>query len=111
MPKPNEHVVVIGGTSGIGLPLARAAHALGCKLTISGRGAERAVDIAKSIGSGVTGCHLDLEDTDSIRAALTEGTAVDHLVLMPLYSLAISVKDFKAAEANRTPPHQAHGLH
>ena len=29
MPKANEHVVVIGGTSGIGLPLARAARALG----------------------------------------------------------------------------------
>ena len=41
MPKANEHVVVIGGTSGIGLSLARAAHALGCKLTIGGRGAER----------------------------------------------------------------------
>ena len=39
MPKANEHVVVIGGTSGIGLPLARAAHALGCNLTIAGRGA------------------------------------------------------------------------
>ena len=42
MPKANEHVVVIGGTSGIGLALARAAHGLGCKLTIAGRGAERA---------------------------------------------------------------------
>jgi NAD(P)-dependent dehydrogenase (short-subunit alcohol dehydrogenase family) len=101
MPKPNEHVIVIGGTSGIGLPLARAAHALGCEVTISGRGAERVVDIAKSIGSKVTGCHLDLEDTASIRAALTEGPVVDHLVLMPLYSLATGVKDFKAAEANR----------
>jgi len=29
MPKANEHVVVIGGTSGIGLSLARTAHALG----------------------------------------------------------------------------------
>ena len=101
MPTSKDHVVVIGGTSGIGLPLARAAHTLGCKLTISGRGAERAAEIAKSIGPGVTSCHLDLEDTDSIRAGLADGPAVDHLVLMPLYSLATSVKDFKVAEANR----------
>ena len=101
MPNRKDHVVVIGGTSGIGLPLARAAQALGCKLTITGRGADRVAEIAKSIGSGATGYHLDLEDTGSIRAALTDGPAIDHLLLMPLYSLATTVKDFKATEANR----------
>ncbi len=30
MPRANEDVFVIGGTSGIGLALARAVHALGC---------------------------------------------------------------------------------
>jgi NAD(P)-dependent dehydrogenase (short-subunit alcohol dehydrogenase family) len=101
MPKANEHVVVIGGTSGIGLPLARAAHALGCNLTIAGRGAERAAEIAKSIGPRVGGRHLDLEDAESIRAALAEGPAIDHLVLVPIYSLASSVKKFDVAQANR----------
>jgi NAD(P)-dependent dehydrogenase (short-subunit alcohol dehydrogenase family) len=101
MPKANEHMVVVGGTSGIGLPLARAAHALGCTLTIAGRGAERAAETAKSIGPSVSGYHLDLEDTASIRAALADGPAIDHLVLVPIYSLATSVKDFKVAEANR----------
>jgi len=101
MPKAGEHVVVVGGTSGIGLPLARAAHALGCKVTIAGRGAERASEIAKSIGAEVSGYHLDLEDTSSIRAALADGPPIDHLVLVPIYSLATSVKDFNVAEANR----------
>jgi NAD(P)-dependent dehydrogenase (short-subunit alcohol dehydrogenase family) len=101
MPKANEHVVVVGGTSGIGLPLARAAHALGCTLTVAGRGAERATAIARSIGPGVTGRHLDLEDAASIRAALAGGPAIDHLVLVPIYSLATSVKDFNIGEANR----------
>jgi NAD(P)-dependent dehydrogenase (short-subunit alcohol dehydrogenase family) len=101
MPKANEHVVVVGGTSGIGLPLARAAHALGCELTIAGRGEERASEIAKSMGADVTGRHLDLEDVASIRAALSDGPAVDHLVLVPIYSLATSVKDFNVDEANR----------
>jgi NAD(P)-dependent dehydrogenase (short-subunit alcohol dehydrogenase family) len=101
MPKANEHVVVIGGTSGIGLPLARAARALGCTLTIAGRGVERASEIAKSMGPGVTGCHLDLEDVASIRTGMTDGPTVDHLVLVPIYSLATSVKDFNVDEANR----------
>jgi NAD(P)-dependent dehydrogenase (short-subunit alcohol dehydrogenase family) len=101
MPKANEHAVVVGGTSGIGLPLARATHALGCKLTIAGRGAERAAEIAKSIGPGVTGCHVDLEDAASIRAGLADGPAIDHLVLVPIYSSTTTVKNFDVAEANR----------
>ena len=35
MPKANQHVLVIGGTSGIGLALAESAHAQGCKVTIA----------------------------------------------------------------------------
>jgi len=101
MPKANEHVVVVGGTSGIGLPLARAAHALGCKLTIAGRGAERAAEIAKSIGPAVAGRHVDLEDAASIRAGLADGPAIDHLVLVPIYSSTTTVKNFDVAEANR----------
>lgn len=101
MPKANEHMVVVGGTSGIGLPLAKAAHALGCKLTIAGRGADRAAEIAKSIGPGVTGLHLELDDGDSIRAALADGPPIDHLVLVPVDQLATSVKNFDLAAANK----------
>ena len=57
--------------------------------------------LLKRIGPGATGCHLDLEDIASIRAALTEGPTINHLVIMPLYSLATSVKDFNVTEANR----------
>ena len=101
MPKANQHMVIVGGTSGIGLPLAGAAHALGCNLTIAGRGTERAAAIAKSMGPGVTGCHIDLEDSASIRAALGEGPPVDHFVLVPIYSLATTAKTFNAAEARK----------
>jgi NAD(P)-dependent dehydrogenase (short-subunit alcohol dehydrogenase family) len=101
MPKAGEHVVVVGGTSGMGLPLARAAHALGCTVTITGRGADRASEVAKSIGPGATGRHVDLEDTASIRAAFADGPVIDHAVLMPLYSSGTNVKDFNAGEANR----------
>ena len=70
MPKANEHILIVGGTSGIGLPLAQAAHALGCTLTIAGRGAERAA-------------------------------AIDHLVLVPIYSATTTIKNFDVAEAKR----------
>jgi NAD(P)-dependent dehydrogenase (short-subunit alcohol dehydrogenase family) len=101
MPKANEHVVVVGGTSGIGLSLVRAAHALGCKLTLTGRGAERVAETAKSVGSDVVGRHLDLDDAGSIEAALKDGPSIDHLVLLPLYQVATTVKDFNVGEANK----------
>ncbi len=101
MPKANEHMVVVGGTSGLGLPLARAAHALGSKLTIAGRGAERAAATAKSIGPDVTGLHIDLEDQASIRTALAEGPRIDHLVLVPIDPLATNIKSFDLAAANK----------
>lgn len=101
MPKPNEHMVVVGGTSGIGLPLSRAAHALGCKLTVAGRGTERVSEIATSIGPGVTACHIELDDAASIPAALADGPVIDHLVLVPIDQLATSVKSFDLAGANK----------
>jgi NAD(P)-dependent dehydrogenase (short-subunit alcohol dehydrogenase family) len=101
MPGPKEHIVVVGGVSGIGLSIARTAHALGCHVTITGRGAERASQAAKSIGPDVNSLHLDLEETDAIRATLADGPAIDHLVLTPIHRLATSVKDFNVAEANR----------
>jgi NAD(P)-dependent dehydrogenase (short-subunit alcohol dehydrogenase family) len=101
MPKANEHMVIVGGTSGIGLALSKAAHALGCKLTIAGRGAERTAEIAKSIGPSVTGLHLELDDPASIHAALAEGPPIDHLVLVPIDQLATSVKNFDLAAANK----------
>ncbi len=101
MPNAKEHMVVVGGTSGIGLAVARAAHALGCQVTIAGRGAARADEIARSIGPEAIGLPIDLEDAASIRAALADGPAIDHLVLTPIHRLATSVKDFDIAEANR----------
>jgi NAD(P)-dependent dehydrogenase (short-subunit alcohol dehydrogenase family) len=101
MPLADAHIAVIGGTSALGLAVAKAAHALGCRVTIAGRGAERAAEIATSIGPGVTGVHIDLEDSASIQAALREGPPLDHLVITPIMRLSTTVKNFAAAEAQR----------
>ena len=99
MPKPKDHIVIVGGTSGIGFSLAQSADALGCTVTITGRGAKRAADIAGSIGPRTTGLPLDLEDSDSIYAALAEGEAIDHLVISAIHRVNTSIKDFDVAEA------------
>jgi NAD(P)-dependent dehydrogenase (short-subunit alcohol dehydrogenase family) len=100
MPKAGETMVVVGGSSGIGLAVAKEAHALGCRVTISGRNAARASEIAQSIGSAVSAIDVDLEDAPSI-SALAEGPPIDCLVVTPIHRLATNVKEFNAPEARR----------
>jgi NAD(P)-dependent dehydrogenase (short-subunit alcohol dehydrogenase family) len=101
MPKAGDHVVIIGGTSGLGFSVAKAADALGAKVTIAGRGQERATEIARSIGPRAAGLHIDLEDSSSIDQALPGGEPIDHLVLTPNYFVNQSIKEFKVEEASR----------
>ncbi len=101
MPKPNDHVFIVGGTSGLGLAVAEAAHALGCKVTIAGRGAKRAAEAARRIGSDVRGAHLDLEDSASIKAALSGADPIDHLVLTPIHPDNQTIRSFDAEVAVR----------
>ena len=101
MPSANAHMVVVGGTSGIGLAIAQSAHKLGRQVTITGRGSERAAEIARSIGSDVAALPVDLEDSATIRTAFADGPPIDHLVITPIHRLATSVKSFDAQEARR----------
>ena len=55
-------VVVVGGTSGLGLDLARRYAGMGRTVVISGRDAERASKIAAGIGERVTGVAFDLAE-------------------------------------------------
>jgi NAD(P)-dependent dehydrogenase (short-subunit alcohol dehydrogenase family) len=101
MPQPGDHVFIVGGTSGLGLELAKAADALGATVTIAGRGAERAAQIARTIGGRARGVHIDLLDSASIASALQGDEPIDHLVLTPVYPGNQTVREFDADEALR----------
>lgn len=101
MPEAGDHVFIIGGTAGLGLATAKAVVAAGARVTIGGRGAERAAEIARSIGASAAGVHIDLEDTASIKAALSAGDPIDHLVLTAMYGPNLSIKTIDYAEAAR----------
>ena len=101
MPKADEHIFVVGGTSGLGFSVAQKADKLGAKVTIAGRGSKRAAELARSISPRASGLHIDLEDSASIHEAFASGDAIDHLVLTPLYGVNQSIKDFNVAEASR----------
>jgi NAD(P)-dependent dehydrogenase (short-subunit alcohol dehydrogenase family) len=74
-------VVVIGGTSGIGLAVAAHYAALGRSVVLSGRDAARAASVAAELGGDVSGIAVDLAQPDSIGDRLAALPAVQHLVL------------------------------
>ncbi|MEV0278129.1 SDR family oxidoreductase [Streptomyces sp. NPDC050610] len=72
----DKTALVLGGTSGIGLGIARSLAARGTAVTIAGRDAERAektaADIASPAGApAVSGIALDLSRPDTIADALS----------------------------------------
>src|SRR5438874_4279122 len=101
MPQPGERIFIVGGTSGLGLAVAKAAASLGAKITIAGRGADRALEVARAIGPGTRSVHLDLLDSASIADALRGDEPIDHLVLTPVYPGNQTIRDFDAEEAMR----------
>ncbi len=67
---------VAGGTSGINLGIAKRFAALGAKVAVCGRDAEKAARAAGAIGEDALGLSADVRDFGAIRAAL-EQTAGD----------------------------------
>ncbi|MGC3964075.1 MAG: SDR family oxidoreductase [Rhodocyclaceae bacterium] len=72
-PLHNQHVVVIGGTSGIGAAVAVAARQAGCHVTIVGRSAQPI--------EGVAAVAADITDHVAMARALDSVATIDHLVV------------------------------
>jgi NAD(P)-dependent dehydrogenase (short-subunit alcohol dehydrogenase family) len=91
-------VVIIGGSSGIGLETARQAHAAGAKLILTGRDQGR-LDAARD-ELGASAAPLDLGDPAGLRLFFTElPEPVDHVMVTgggPSYE-PIATMDFDRA--------------
>jgi NAD(P)-dependent dehydrogenase (short-subunit alcohol dehydrogenase family) len=70
-----KRVVVVGGTSGMGLATARLAAELGADVTAAGR---RPVEERESL-DGVTQAHIDTTDEASVQALFDEVGGLDHV--------------------------------
>jgi len=71
-----SHVVVIGGSSGIGLAVAQAAAAAGARVTVGARHPER---IAAEFPQAAM-LTVDVTDDASVEAAFEQAGELDHLV-------------------------------
>ena len=95
-------VLVVGGTSGIGLRLAETYAARGREVLITGRSSERCQEVARGIGTGeVRSCALDLAEPELLADALSSVGSVSRLVLAAIERDQNTVADYDIARATR----------
>lgn len=76
----NKNVVVIGGTSGIGLAVAKLVAARGANLTIASRTQERLEKAAREIGGNVEIGTIDTLSENSVKDFFANRSDIDHLL-------------------------------
>lgn len=74
-------VVIVGGSSGIGLATATLAAQAGHEVLIAGRSAERLRRAVKRVGHGAQARPLDVTDHAAVAGFFGDVAAIDHLVL------------------------------
>lgn len=94
-------VVVVGGTAGIGLELARHYADAGREVVITGRDAARAKAIADEIGGNTHGLGFDLSRPDECGPALADIGPVGSLVIAAVERDQNTIADFDIERAAR----------
>jgi NAD(P)-dependent dehydrogenase (short-subunit alcohol dehydrogenase family) len=91
--------MIVGGTSGIGLELARHYAMAGREVMLTGRDGDRARKIAEQVGGNTAGLGFDLSRPEEIGAALAGVGPVGSLVLAAVERDQNSVGEFDIAGA------------
>ena len=72
-------VVIIGGSSGLGLATARAALAKGARVVVTGRSKERLTEAKSQLGDGLETTAVDALDETAMQTFLEHEDSIDHL--------------------------------
>lgn len=76
-----KRVLIVGGSSGIGLAVAQQAHAAGAGVTIASRSAEKLGEAAASVNPAMATAVLDTGDATAIETFFEAHEAWDHIVV------------------------------
>jgi len=94
-------ILVVGGTSGIGLEIARTVVANGDKVVITGRDLANTQEIAASVGPRASGLALDISEPDGIAEALKPLGQIHGLVLAAIERDQNNIRDYDLDRAKR----------
>jgi NAD(P)-dependent dehydrogenase (short-subunit alcohol dehydrogenase family) len=100
MPDPGC-VVVVGGTSGLGLEVARHYGERGREVVLSGRDQQRAAAVAADLGGKASGVGLDLARPEELADRLAGVGRVGYLVLAAIERDENRVREFDLEGATR----------
>ena len=96
----NQSVIVVGGTSGMGLAIARLAISRGASVTVASRSPDKVAVVATELGAA--GKPLDTSDEASVREFFTALGPVDHLVVTGSSVRTGTLKDAPLADGEFT---------
>jgi NAD(P)-dependent dehydrogenase (short-subunit alcohol dehydrogenase family) len=92
-------LLIVSGTHGIGLEIARHYSGEGWSVVLAGRDGSHAKSVAEEIGGDTRGIALDLSEPEQIADALGEVGTVDHVILSAIARDANYVTDYDLAKA------------
>ncbi len=93
--------VIIGGTAGLGLEIARKLSERGERVVITGRNLERARSVAATIGGKVEGVAVDISKPAEIASALSGIDSVRNLVIGAIERDANTAKNYNIEGATK----------
>ncbi|MCP2168393.1 SDR family oxidoreductase [Goodfellowiella coeruleoviolacea] len=95
----SDRVVIVGGTSGIGLATARRLIDDGHQVVVTGRDQGRLHDALATLGEGATGEVVDARDAEASREMFARLGSIDHLVVAATGSRGMgALRDLDLAE-------------
>ena len=92
-------VLVLGGSSGIGLATARAAAAAGAKVTLASRSSDKVNAAAMQVGKGAVGVSIDTTIDTALEAFFSKQPEWDHIVVSVAAGRSAGLQDLSLQDA------------
>ena len=94
-----SRVLVLGGTSGIGLATAQAAAAAGAKVTLASRSSDKVKAAVAQVGKGAVGVVLDTTNDAGLEGFFATHPEWDHIVVSVASGRSAGLQDLSLQDA------------
>jgi NAD(P)-dependent dehydrogenase (short-subunit alcohol dehydrogenase family) len=94
-----SRVLVLGGSSGIGLAAAQGAAAAGAKVTVASRSGDKVNAAIATIGGGASGLPLDTTNDAALEAFFSTQPEWDHIVVSVAAGRSAGIHDMTLQDA------------